>query len=321
MRNNKKIKITFVLILLFVGLFISFIPHSEAKNSIYNAFVSVDLQWAEGLPEKPIVPRNEIAELKLKVIMNINTGPTFGAGLLEGYNESPTASALIALNIVECPSWCSATLNRDLFETPVSNKEEIECTLYININENAPAYEEGIIKLNVEVRALGLIQVDSKVFNLSFKPAFFPIIKTELPEYNIKRINPTSKAVFPIEIENAGNAETKVFLEVLNSPKGWTATVTNYIILDKEKGSKGTAYLTIIPSRDIGYHIEETVIAIKITPAFANDINITGTPIYASFIIENRGFSSSGLEYYLPIAIIILLIIVFIGIFIKKRRK
>jgi hypothetical protein len=316
--NRKTIKISFFTVLIFIVLFFSLTPNIEARDPIYNAFVSLDLQWAEELPDKPIVPRNEIAELKLRVIVNINTGQTFGAGLLEGYSSS---TALIALEVVDYPSWCSATLNRDLFETNISSREEILCNLYININENAPAYKEGIIKFKAEARSIGLIQVDKKIFNLSFKPAFFPIIKTELPETNTKRVHPTSKAIFPIEIQNAGNAETKVFFEILNEPKGWTTTVTDSLILDKNGYSKKIAYLTVIPPRDIGYHIEDTVITLKILPAFSDNINITGRPIYANFLIKNKGFSNNGLEFYLPIAIITLLIIVIIFYFLKRKKK
>ena len=99
------------------------------------------------------------------------------------------------------------------------------------------------------------------------------------------------------------------------------ATVTDFVILDEKKGSKETAYLNVIPSRGLGYYDDEVNLMVKITPTYAEDINITGKPIYANFIIKNRGFSTSGMEFYIPIVIIILIIIIFILVTFKKKRK
>jgi hypothetical protein len=276
------------------------------------------LDLADEYPTTPIAPRDEIAILELKVTMNIVTGATFGAGLLEGYSTS--SSALIDLIIIEHPSWCSVTLNQTLLQTNISEKEEAFCKLYIHVDEDAPAYEEGIIKFKVDIGDLGLIKGDSKIFNLSFKPSFYPIIKTNLPEIT-KRIDPTSNAVFPIEIENHGNAETKVLFDILEIPEGWTATVTDSLIVAKEKGSEETAYLTVYPSRNFGYHYSEALISVKMTPAFAENINITGKPVYANFIIQNRGFSPIGIEIYSIFFVIIAIVIYAIILFIKKRKN
>lgn len=318
MKNLRKLKTSFVLSLLLLVLVVSSTSFSEAANTPYRASVTIELDWANGYFTTPIAPRDEIAELDLKVTMNIVTGATFGAGLLEGYSGS---SALIDLIIVDYPSWCSATLDQTLIQTNISEKEEVFCKLFIHVDENAPAYEEGIIKFEVNIGDLGLIKGDSKVFNLSFRSSFYPLIKMELPESNTKRVNPTSEAVFPIEIQNKGNAETKVLIEIMDIPDGWTATVTDSIVIGKEKGSKEMAYLTVRPSRDFGYHYDETVISLKITPAFASDLNITGSPIFANFIIQDRGFSSIGIEIYLALFVIIAIVLFAIIRIVKKRRQ
>ena len=168
---------------------------------------------------------------------------------------------------------------------------------------------------------MGLIKGDNKTFELTFKPAFSPIIKTELPELNTKRIDPTSKATFPIEIENVGNAEQKVFFNLHNVPDDWSAVVTPSIYLGEDIGSKGTAYLTIIPSHSFGYHYDEAVIIVEILPTFAENVNITGKPIYANFIIKSRGFSSYGIEFYIPLGIVIFLIIFFGYRFLRKKLR
>jgi hypothetical protein len=325
MKNLNKLKISLILLFLLLILIISSSSISKALEPPYRASVTIELDWADEYPKTPIAPRDEIAIFELKITMNIVTGATFGAGLLEGYSTgipevSGGSSALIDLIIDDYPSWCSVTLDQTLLMTNISEKEEAFCKLYIHVDEDAPAYEEGIIKFRVNISDLGLIKGDSKTFNLSFKPSYYPIIKTNLPEIT-KRIDPTSNAVFPIKIQNYGNAETKVLFDILEIPEGWTATVTDSIIVAKEKGSKETAYLTVYPSRNFGYHYNEALISVKITPAFAENLNITGESIYANFIIQNRGFSPIGIEIYSIFFVIIAIVIYAIILFIKKRKN
>jgi len=313
-----KIRTTFIFSLIFISCFTLFISHCEARDPSYNAFVDVSVTWSDNLTEEPIVPRDEIVELELTIIMEIFTGEGFGAGLLIGYSDN---IALIDLYILEYPPWSSVTLERNLIVTNISEREEASISLFLHIDENAPAFTSGLIKIGVDIKDLGFIIGVYEEFNLTFKPAFFPIIKTDLPEMNTKKINPSSEATFPIEIENAGNGETKVFFKVLNLPADWAASISDSIILGESIGSKGTAYLTIIPSRSIGYHYDEANIVVEILPTFAEDINIKGKPIYANFLVQNRGFSTTGFEFYLPIGIIIFIILLIIVLFFRKNHK
>ena len=61
-KTLKNIKTIFVLSLLFISLFFTFIPQTDAQD-LWNAFVAIDLTWGNGQPEEPIVPRDEIFEL------------------------------------------------------------------------------------------------------------------------------------------------------------------------------------------------------------------------------------------------------------------
>jgi hypothetical protein len=318
-KNKKIIKNVFIIWLVCTFTFTSFVTISSAKDPIYNAKVNIRLQWSDEAFEEPIVPRDEIVTLNISVILEIKTGESFGAGLLEGYTGE---QAIIDLSIVDNPSWCYAALKYDLIVTNILELAEAKTQVFLNINENAPAYAQGYITINVKVGGLGLIKGDNQTFTLNFKPAFFPLIKTEFPDINSQEIDPNTNAVFPIKVENAGNAKTKVFFEVENVPQGWSASIKDSIILGETSDTSDIVYLTVIPSTNLGYHYEETIINVKITPAFVEDIEQVGTPIYGYFIIRNRGFSSGGLEFYLPIAIILFIIIViFIRTFRKKYKK
>jgi len=317
-KNIKIAKTLFSIWLAFIFIITGFVTVSSARDPIYKAKVNIRLQWSDDAFEEPIVPRDKIVTLNISVILEIKTGESFGAGLLEGYRGD---DALIDLFMLDYPSWCYATLKCDLLVTNVSELAEAKTQVYIIINENAPAYAQGYITFRVKVADLGLIKGDDQTFTLNFKPAFFPLIKTELPRINTMEIAPNSKAVFPIKVENAGNAKTKVFFEIENIPKGWSAAIRDTVILDDTSGSTETVYLTVIPPNDLGYHYKEIIINVKITPTFAEDTEQKGTPVYGYFIVRNRGFSSGGLEFYFLIFIIILIIIaIFLRIFRKKLK-
>jgi hypothetical protein len=275
--------------------------------------------WSDKLTDEPIVPRGEIFELELTIIMEIFYDEGFGTGLYKGYKGE---SALIDLYVLDYPPWSSVILERTLIEKNISERVEASTSLFLHVDEDAPAFTDGIIRVGVEISGLGLLRDAYKEFNLTFKPAFFPIIKTDLPEMNTKRINPNSEATFPIEIENAGNGETKVFFKVINLPNDWSATILDSITLGEIKGSKDIAYLTIVPSRSAGYHYDEANIVVEILPAFADNIEIKGKPIYANFLIQNRGLSTTGFELFIPVGIVILIILAVVGsYFIKNLKK
>jgi hypothetical protein len=315
-KEIKIIKTVFMIWLICSLILTCFVSVSFAKEPIYKAKVNIRIEWGDGAFKEPIVPRDEVVTLNLSVILEIITGEGFGAGLLETYSKK--SSALIDLFILEYPSWCYVTLRFDLLETNISELSVAKTQIFLIVNENAPAFAEGYIKIRVKVGDLGLIKGDDQTFTLLFKPAYFPLIKTELPEKNTMEVDPTSNAVFPIKVENVGNAITKVFFEVENVPQGWTTSIKDSVILGESSDTSETVYLTVIPSSDLGYHYEDVIINVKITPTFGEDTDQMGNPIYGCFIVRNRGFSSIGLEFYLPIALIIFVIIVFI---IRTYRK
>lgn len=318
--KTRKIKSTFIFSLLIFSLFITMI-YPTSKASFYNANIILDVDWDLEETEKPIIPRDEVKEINFVIKFRIVTDTHFGKGLFLGY--AGTQRALIDLLIVETPPWCSAVLDRKLVTSNISEYDEINTKLYLLVDETAPAYgAEGVIKIKAHAGDLGLIKGFENVFNLTFTPAYIPIIKTNLPEVNTKQINPTKTGVFPIEIENAGNARTEVLFKIENVPEGWEATISEEVFLNEAKASKVTAYLTVIPPNQFGYHYETANIRVTMTPVRAENPNEVGNPLYATFTVYNRGFSTNGIEqafYIIMLIIIVLVIVIFILKRIRKR--
>ena len=116
----------------------------------------------------------------------------------------------------------------------------------------------------------------------------------------------------------------KIFFDIKNVPEEWSAEIRDAIIIGEEKGTKQTVYLTVIPSKGLGYHYDEAEINVTIIPTFDGQEERSGKPIYATFLIQNRGLSLVGIEVillYLIIIILIVLIIIFIFRNLNKIKK
>lgn len=319
LKQNRKIKSIFVLSILIFTIF-SLINPSSKSIQLYNANIILDVDWDLKTAEIPIIPRDEIKELDLLIKFSIVSDEFIGKGAFIGY-ASQGVSAFNKIEVVESSSWCHAVLERNLVPTNLSEYEEAKVKLFLTLDENAPAYGDGYIKIKASCEDLGLIKGFESIFVLTFSPSYLPIIILNLPQDNTISINPDENAVFPLQIENAGNARTKVYLDIVDIPEGWDVTVSEVVILNEEIGSKATAYLTVIPPSQFGYHNEDVSIKVKINPVQAENENEVGNPLYASFIIQNRGFSSGGLEFYLIIFIIIIIILALLMRIFRKKRK
>jgi len=302
-------------------LIVSMINPTLKAAKPYNVKVVLSVDWDLEETQKPIIPRDEIKELDLVAKFSIAADNYMGKGALIYYLASPY-TALIDIGIVETSPGCSAVLRQTRFEIDILEYSETKVKLYLCLDDTIPAFSDGYVIINLTCPKLGLIEGFYDEFKLSFTPAYIPIIKTNLPEANTKRIKPTDKAVFPIEIENAGNARTEVTFEIDNVPEGWGVAIDPKVVLEEAKGSKVTAYLTVIPPDQFGYHYEEAKIRVKMTPAMVENPDEVGNPLYATFTVQNRGSSSSGIEQILFfVGIIFILLLVVIVFILKWMRK
>ncbi len=321
--NFKFIKSIFISSIILFGIFVTVNPNISGEK-LYNMRYAVEIEWNNEEIQKPIIPRDEVKEIELKVTLRIDMGETFAKGALYSYKEMKRFNGVILLQIIDKPSWCTAVLNQSKIIVNMTEIDSATTSIFINIDEDAPAYGEGYIKIRAKASKQGLIDGTEKDYTLDFLPSFNPIIKLNLPETNTKRIDPMSAAEFPIEFENIGNAKTKIYLTIEDIPKGWQATINNEVTLNDEKGSKASALLIVVPPTSTGYHYEEANIKVKMLPVRAQNPNDTGKPIYATFTVQNRGLSTYGSEaiiFYGIIVFIIIILVIFIFRFITKRHK
>jgi hypothetical protein len=316
-KRFKTMKSSIVIGVLLVSVFAAIIPTSSA-GLILNLSSIVNVDWGNETL-KPLVPLGEAASLTLDVTYGVTTGAFLSQAFLTLFLGRQVN---IKLEVTEKPDWCTATLKSDTITTAVTSgastsPTKLTTTLTLRVDESAPAFGAGYVKIKASVPRIGAIDGYSQVFTLEFQPAYLPMINAQLPEGNSKTIGPMDTAVFPITVENMGNARTTVFFKIDNVPEGWIVVVTDDITLDAEKGSTGTAYLTIKPPKGFGYHNDDRSIIVTMTPARAEELGNQGESKTVTVIIESRGFSTPGFESLLFIGALFAVVLI---LTLKKKK-
>ena len=315
-KKFKTFKASIVTGLILVSVIVAVTPTTSA-GILFNLQSVVTVGWEGGETSKPVVPRGELRALTLNITYYVTRG-LFGAGLLQAYNGK---QIVITIEIVEKPDWCYANIAQGTIAAQVIPNGQFHATttLTLQVEDDAPAYGLGSIKVKATARAGGLIQGYENTFTLSFIPDYKPLIKPSLPETNVKEIGPMGTATFPIVVENLGNARTVVLFTVVNVSDGWNAVITSQVTLEEGGGSTATAYLVIRPPKGFGYHYDEKTITITMQPVKADNFNQKGEITTETFLVQSRGFSTPGFEgiaFFGALAIILITMM-----FIKKRKK
>ena len=234
-KRFKTIEASIVTGILLVSVFVAVIPTTSA-GLIFNLQSVVNVSWGNET-QKPVVPRGELRILTLKITHTVTRG-ALGRGLLTALEGTPI---IITIEIIETPTWCTANIAQGTLSFTVKPNEisQGETTLSMQVADDAPAYGLGYIKVRASAQKAGFISGYENDFTLSFIPDYKPLISPSLPETNAKEIGPMDTAVFPIEIENLGNARTVVITRCSERPKGLDCgyhPVTKYLkkVLDQQ---------------------------------------------------------------------------------------
>jgi hypothetical protein len=313
-KKFRAVKASLITGLLLVSVIVTVLPTTSA-GLLFNLQSVLNVTWGNET-QQPVIPRGELRTLTLTITHTVTRG-ALGRGLLLAFTGTPI---IITVEITETPSWCTANIAQGTLSVTVQPDKvsSVETKLSLQVADNAPAFGLGYIKVKASAQKAGFITGYENDFTLSFLPDYKPLIKPALPETNSKEIGPMDTAVFPIEIENLGNARTVVWLGVVSVPKDWNAIITSQITLEEGAGSKAIAYLVVKPPKGFGYHYDEQTIKISMQPVKADDFSKKGEITYETVLVQSRGFSTPGFE---AIAFIGALATVFLIITCIRKRK
>lgn len=314
-KRFKTVKASIVTGLILVSVIVAIAPTTSA-GIIFNLQSILNVSWGNET-DQPVVPRGELRSLTLDISHTVTKG-MFGKGLLMALTGVPI---VINVEVVETPTWCHANIAQGTLTVTLQpdTVQHVTTLLQMQVDDDAPAYGIASIKVRASAeKAFKVIQGFENTFTLSFIPDYKPLIKQYLPEANAKEIGPMDTAVFPVEIENLGNARTLVLLEVVSVPKDWNAIITSQVTLEEGEGSKATAYLVVKPPKSFGYHYDEETIKISMQPVKADQPTKKGEIYYESFLVQSRGFSTPGFD---AIAFIGAFAIAFLLMACLRKRK
>ena len=311
----KAVKASILIGVILISTIFAVVPTTSA-GIIFNLQSSLTVSWDAKETEQPLVPRGGTRALNINITHTVNKG-FFGAGIIQVYSGKQIT---IEIEIVSVPTWATATLSQGTVVATIKPNEQttLHTQLTLAVAENAPAFGVGIVQLRATARKAGLIQSFEQDFSLAFQPDYKPLIQPTYPDANTKQIGPMDTATFRINVDNLGNARTIVKLKIETVPEGWTAIVTDEIILEEGAGSTNTAFLVVKPPKGFGYHYDQQTITVSMLPVKADDSTKVGAYTYASFLVESRGFSTPGFEAIAVIGAVALVMCVLI--YIRKRK-
>ena len=321
-KNLRAIKAALIMGLLLVSMFVAFIPNTSA-GVIANLESVVNLyDYDKNLTNVAIKPR----ATGFSTTVTFEYYVTYASGIfnvLGGALLSIHKGRTVVMQVEPFgyPEWATVTVSNWPTVKIQAEEQYPKVTLTVKINEDAPAYGEGDIKLRVTILTEGLVEGVETEFGFPFSAGYLPLVQAQFPGGESRQVGPMDTVSIPIELENMGNARTRVNLEVSGVPNGWAATITNDVLIEEGKGSKSTAYLTVKPPKGFGYHDDVASVVIRYTPEMAENPIFVGETRIVDVLIESRGFSIIGIEIVLIPIIVIVLILFAIYYFVVKKRK
>ena len=290
-----------------------------------NVVVSYDTEKASKL----ISPLKETIQIPITVRYQV-------IGLYANFftkrlNKATDACIDLEIESSSVPSFCSASINPSMVQAPITTELTSSSTkpiLFVTVNENAPAFEDFIIRIiatSKEVYGIiSKIEEDTVIGEVRVKVDYYPLIIVE-KEYNYKKISPLNVTTLSYKIENFGNGPTEVFIEIEDPPEDWSISFPKSIILESaayDKDNKGIVEIQVKPNKTF---TNETL-KISFTPCYERDPDKKGNTYTISTVLENDGSLKSENEIFennlsLLIIVITIIILVIIGIILYKRRK
>ncbi len=304
-KSITKYSVMIVILLAFFSIFSHNVfagPLDKVYDSEYNLIVDAD----EKAANNPFLPVDMIVEIPVKLTLTVEG--RYEELIGEYYN----LGAIVEITVNNTPTWAEATITPSITMIDISDEPvDKNVTVFVKVDKGAIPFRQGNINLKIIVKGVGAIDTLIVNKNIPFTPGFFPMLNIK-PDRNTEKISPMENTKFKIDIENMGNAKTKVKCKIVDVPKDWTVKVTSNLILGTEALSQefnDTIVLSVKPSYNFGYHNEREVIELEITPVYYGNDSVMGDEYVLSFVIQNEGFSTPGFEV---ISIFFALFIVFV---------
>ena len=308
--------------ILLVSIFAIFATNTSAGFVKVEPLISVTHPRAD----ENVIPKSGVLDIPLNTSFEL-TG--IGAGFVETSSLLRDSSVTITLKVEEKNDWIDASITNSPAIIKIGGAARPWASrLSLTVTEKAPAFSLGVVRISATSSELpGLFfNIAEKIqyFEVPFEVGYWPVVNYEIPEGNFKEIGPLDTADFPIELGNLGNGITYVSIEIVEMPgNDWSVSVPSSVTLGSgvygEEGSKASVHLTIKPPYGFGFHNERKTFKVKFTPQYLGRPDLVGQSETMIFNVQSVGMSP-GAGFEIPL-IVTLLVVLFVGIYIYKKRK
>jgi hypothetical protein len=244
--------------------------------------------WDANGTQHPLPPGGPPRNVNLTISYLTVLGSLYVGKLILLYCRATQQSVTVTLEIGEIPTWCTASLSKTKLQFPVTgNVEEQTVTLTVAVDEHAPAYALGYVRIHASVNTLygpfGLLPFVNgfdQTFTMCFFPGYLPHIIV-VPASNHLNVTPGNTSYLPINITNHGNARTVVFTEIVEGlPGSWITYIPGQVTLEVNMSSE--IVLSVVPPVD--FNGTESI-TLSFTPYKADDYSQHGDPVYVTIEI------------------------------------
>jgi len=300
---------------------------ADEKTTIFTSVPEIRLDYDSDAVSEEIIPINGSHEIPLQVSYEIY-------GMFSGWHEfvHRHKNVQVKLEIIDEPEWCKASLDTNTLNFDIKKKcsEPKNTSLFVSVDENAPAFQQGIIKIGAKstsIKGLIFTKVASgnDTFEIPFIVGYMPVIDFTLSEGAYKEIPPLNTTTIPINITNLGNGRTEVIIEIIqNESSTLIANCPSMIVIDSPiSGEENTKEVEISIKPYENFSME--TIRIQLTPTYYQDPMLQGKPCVVTFTVKNDGSLKEKEEFEIDTTLLLVTIVVIVLIIIAtillKRKK
>jgi hypothetical protein len=321
-KNLRTVKSGIIFGVLLLSLFVAFNPTASAGLINVDPLINV----VYPVQDENIVPNSGVLDIPLLTTFTL-TGAV--ASFVEGRSLLSDTPIQIELKVVNKPEWCDASISNPLVQLTPKSPDPYRSTLTVTVTENAPAFTQGVVKISATSKLqrglLFNIAQTTVEFDVSFIIGYWAVVSYALPKGNLLEIGPLDTADFEIEVQNLGNGQTKVLMEVLEIPEGdWSVNIISSVTLSSAvyggAATSDTVHLRIKPPYGFGFHNERRSFKVKFKPHFLGRPDLVGSEETLTFTIQNVGLSpGAGFEIPMIVSVAVIIFLIYYFYWIKRK--
>jgi len=266
--------------------------------------------------------RLDIGDMAARILFNRRIGRLllFGFGYIMKSKGMPSAEINLS---VECPDWCTATLEPSGVTAEISNvftEADEKVKLTISVNDTAPALEPGDVTVIAESQGSWGIGGSSNKTTISVMVAYNSTL--EVNATTTMEISPVNETTIPINITNTGNGESTVNISIVTAPE-WNISFSQAEVT-LSVGETKQIDMFVIPVKSF----KNETIQLTFTPTSTSDEDVNeqylqGESVAFGITLLNDGSldEENGIPVFEILLVIAALVVVIICFFVIRRRK